>query len=114
MLIGPDALPETQKLILFTGNLIKEGFLQQVAFDKTDSFCPPEKQIQLAKLILRFHHRAKDAITKGHSMNEISALDIVADILRAKTSIPNDRLDAFTALSDSIDNIFSLLEDRNA
>lgn len=106
MLIGPDALPESQKLVLFTGNLIKEGFLQQVAFDKTDSFCPPEKQIQLAKTILHFHHIACDAISKGITVNAISSLPVVAGIMRAKSAIPNDTLSLFSELNTAIDHAF--------
>ena len=106
MLIGPDALPESQKLILFTGNIIKEGFLQQVAFDKTDSFCPPEKQILLAKTILHFHHIASDAISKGITVNTISSLPVVADIMRAKSAIPKDALSLFVELNAAIDRAF--------
>ena len=107
MLIGPDALPESQKLVLFTGNIIKEGFLQQVAFDKTDSFCPPEKQILLAKTILHFHHLACNAISKGITVNMISSLTVVADIMRAKGAIPNDSLSLFSELNTAIDHAFN-------
>ncbi|HNX60396.1 MAG TPA: V-type ATP synthase subunit A, partial [Spirochaetota bacterium] len=106
MLIGPDALPESQKLVLFTGNIIKEGFLQQVAFDKTDSFCPPEKQILLAKTILHFHHVAESAISRGITVNSISALPVVADIMRAKSAIPNDALSLFNELYTATDHAF--------
>jgi V/A-type H+/Na+-transporting ATPase subunit A len=114
MLIGSDALPESQKLILFTGSLIKEGFLQQVAFDATDSFCPPEKQILLAKMILHFHARAESAVAKNIITARIESIPLVADILRAKMSIANNALHQFEELNHSIDEAFDALEAGNA
>jgi V/A-type H+-transporting ATPase subunit A len=113
MLIGPDALPETQKLVLFTGTMIKEGFLQQVAFDATDSFCPPEKQLRLAGTILLFHERAQKAVAKEIPAAEIEKLPIVADIMRAKVSIANSRLELFDELNRSIESSFDSLEARH-
>ena len=114
MLIGPDALPEAQKLVLFTGSLIKEGFLQQVAFDSTDSFCPPRKQLRLAETILRFHARAEAAVARDIPVAAISSLEVVAEILRAKISIPNNEIGRFDSLDGAIDTAFSALEDRHA
>ena len=38
-LVGPDVLPDTQRLILFIAELLKNGFLQQNAFDEVDMYC---------------------------------------------------------------------------
>jgi V/A-type H+/Na+-transporting ATPase subunit A len=113
MLIGPDALPESQKLVLFIGSVIKEGFLQQVAFDKTDSFCPAEKQIILAETILHFHARAESAVARNIKVTAIENIPLVADILRAKMSIANDALSIFDELNRSIDLAFDALEAGN-
>lgn len=114
MLIGPDALPESQKFILFTGSLIKEGFLQQVAFDATDSFCPPQKQILMAEMIIHFHARAERAVAKNITVAKIESIPLVADILRAKMSIANNELSLFDSLNFSIDEAFDTLEAGNA
>ena len=37
-LVGPDALPDEQRLILETARLLREGFLQQNAFDSVDAY----------------------------------------------------------------------------
>ncbi|OMH40746.1 V-type ATP synthase subunit A [Desulfurobacterium indicum] len=50
-LLGSEALPEEQKLTVEIANLVKEVFLQQNAFDPIDAYCPPEKQIALAKVL---------------------------------------------------------------
>ena len=43
-LVGPDALPESEKAILMTTRMIREDFLQQSAYSDVDAFCPLEKQ----------------------------------------------------------------------
>ncbi|WP_457567451.1 V-type ATP synthase subunit A [Desulfurobacterium sp.] len=50
-LLGSEALPEEQKLTVEIANLVKEVFLQQNAFDPIDAYCPPEKQIALARAL---------------------------------------------------------------
>ncbi len=37
-LVGPDALPDEQRLILETARLLREGFLQQSAMDDVDAY----------------------------------------------------------------------------
>ena len=39
-LVGPDALPESEKAILDVTRMIREDFLQQSAYSDSDSFCP--------------------------------------------------------------------------
>ena len=48
-LVGPDALPEGEKAILEVTRMIREDFLQQSAFQESDSFCPLEKRYLDAK-----------------------------------------------------------------
>ena len=44
-LVGPDALPESEKLILEVTRMIREDFLQQSAYSDVDSYCPLDKQV---------------------------------------------------------------------
>ena len=37
-LVGPDALPDEQRLMLETARLLREGFLQQNALDDVDAY----------------------------------------------------------------------------
>ncbi|MGL4368810.1 MAG: V-type ATP synthase subunit A, partial [Spirochaetota bacterium] len=111
-LIGSDALPEMQKLVLFTANLIKEGFLQQLAFDPVDSYCPLKKQLRMMDCILKFHARAKQSIGKNVPAQEIANLPAVAKILRAKSEISGDDDAAFDELNKEADFSFDELEKR--
>ena len=42
-LVGPDALPESEKIILEVARMLREDFLQQFAFDEIDAYCPPQE-----------------------------------------------------------------------
>jgi V/A-type H+-transporting ATPase subunit A len=59
-LVGPDVLPESQRWILFVAEVIKDGFLAQNAYDEKDSFCAPERQVALLRLILVLYRRGRD------------------------------------------------------
>jgi len=109
-LIGPDALPEEQKLVLFTSLLIKEGFLQQVAFDAIDSYCAPEKQLRIMRTILLFHQRGLRALSLKIPAAKLTELPIAADIMRARMAIPGDRLEQFDALDLRVNGAFDALE----
>jgi V/A-type H+-transporting ATPase subunit A len=99
-LIGPDALPDEQKLILMTAEIIKDGFLQQNSFDKIDMFCVPAKQVRLLELIMEFHERAKTCIKMGATLTKISATGLKEGLSRLKSTVKNDELanlDSFEA-----------------
>jgi V/A-type H+-transporting ATPase subunit A len=90
-LIGPDALPDEQRLILITAEMIKNGFLQQSSFDPVDKYCVPEKQILLLHAIMEFHHRAEAAIKAGAPLPKIIALPVREKLSRLKSEVPNER-----------------------
>ena len=51
-LVGPDALPDDQRWLLWVARLVREGFLQQSAMDPVDAYTTPTKQILLHPVIL--------------------------------------------------------------
>lgn len=85
-LVGPDVLPETQRLILFTAELLKDGFLTQSAYDEADMTCPPERQVALLRLILTFHRRGHELVQGGLDLATLRALPSVPQIVRAKSN----------------------------
>jgi V/A-type H+-transporting ATPase subunit A len=109
-LVGPDALPDAQRLILETARLLREGFLQQNALDAVDGYSTVEKQIQMLNLILHFHERAERIIRHGAPITVIHDLPVVEDLIRMKTVVPNDRLASFEDLKKKIDEQMDQLE----
>jgi len=83
-LVGPDALPESEKVILEVTRMIREDFLQQSAYHEIDSFCPLEKQYSMLKVILNFYNRASEAMNRGVALNKILKLPLKAEIGRMK------------------------------
>ncbi|MEW6321093.1 MAG: V-type ATP synthase subunit A [Acidobacteriota bacterium] len=88
-LVGTDALPERQQLVLRFARVVEEGFLRQSAFDDVDAFCAPARQHALLALILDALSRAEAAIERGAPARALGALPELAAIERAKTEVPD-------------------------
>ncbi len=104
-LVGPDALPDDQRLILETARLLREGFLQQNALDPVDSYASIEKQSRMLQVILHFHHRATRIIAKGCPIVIIHDLSVVSRIVRMKENVGNDQV-------EKIDEILQMLNEQ--
>ncbi|MBP2143514.1 V/A-type H+-transporting ATPase subunit A [Methanococcus voltae] len=83
-LVGPDALPERERVILEIARMLREDFLQQDAFNEIDSYCSPMKQYTMLKVIMTYYNKALDAVAKGANPAEISKVTVKADIARMK------------------------------
>jgi V/A-type H+-transporting ATPase subunit A len=109
-LVGPDALPDDQRLILETARLLREGFLQQSALDPIDTYSTIEKQIQMLRLILHFHNRAAQIIAKGCPIVVIHDLPGVNSLVRLKTTVPNAETKQIGELQKALDEQMNQLE----
>lgn len=98
-LIGPDALPDHERLVLETAQMIKDGFLKQNAYDKIDMYSTPQKQIAILKIIIEFFTAAEEIIQMGAPIFEIRALDCFSMIVRSRLDISNDEINKFEKLS---------------
>lgn len=95
-LLGSEALPEDQKLILFMADLIKEFFLQQNAFDEVDMYTSPEKQVEMAVALKALHQnweRCFDA--KGIPVRLLKEQEVVQELLFARLGVPNSQIEWF-------------------
>ncbi len=108
-LLGPEALPDDEKLILDVARMIREGFLQQSAYDEVDSVCKPEKQVKMLRLYVKFYKLASHTLEKGVQLRDIRAMKIIAELIRSKSTIPNDRLDLFDKLEEKMEEEFRRL-----
>ncbi|MDR3312568.1 MAG: V-type ATP synthase subunit A [Spirochaetaceae bacterium] len=97
-LIGSDALPDSERLVLSISEMIKNGFLQQNAFDQVDAYSVPEKQILILQLILDFQKKAERIVKHGIPLVKINALPVREEIMRIKSAIPNDKLEEIQAV----------------
>ena len=109
-LIGPDALPEEKRIILTVAEMIKNGFLQQSAFDAVDVYSVPEKQIQILLLIMNFYERGIAAIKAGTPLSKVVSLPVKDEIVRLKSSVPNDKLEMIHEVQLHLDEQMGNLE----
>ncbi len=92
-LVGPDALPESEKIILEVARMLREDFLQQFAFDPVDAFCPPEKAYWMLKVIMAFYDAAVAALNRGVALRQILELPLKDEVAGMKTT-PHDEAEA--------------------
>ncbi|HUU48793.1 MAG TPA: V-type ATP synthase subunit A [Nitrosopumilaceae archaeon] len=91
-LLGPEALPDEEKLILEVARMIKIGLLQQNSFDDVDTYCSPEKQYKLLKLLVEFYRRGQQALKEGANLADIRAMSVVSSILKARMDVKDDEM----------------------
>ena len=109
-LVGPEALPDKQRLILETARLIRIGLLQQNALDPADTYCSPLKQFKMMKIIVDFYRYADRVVGKGVPVFKITQLPIVEEIIRMKTSVTNDKVSDLDDLGNRMKKRFEELE----
>ena len=109
MLVGPDALSESQRVVLEAARMIKEDFLIQSALHPIDSYCSPEKTALLMSLIMQFYERMKQSTEKGISLQRALEVPSKDEIARAKIQ-PSETFKEFAnGLSTRIDQQFQEL-----
>jgi V/A-type H+-transporting ATPase subunit A len=83
-LVGPDALPDRERITLETTRMIREDFLQQNAFHEIDTYCAPQKQYEMLKTIIMFQKNATAALERGAAASDVVALTVKEDIGKMK------------------------------
>ena len=83
-LVGSDALPEDQQLILEICRMIREYFLQQNAYHPVDTYCSFDKQYKLLKAISKYSDMATTALEAGVPMKDILALESKDELAKVK------------------------------
>lgn len=106
MLVGQDALSDSQKNILDVAELIRVGFLQQNAYNDTDKYVPLEKQIKMLEVIKNYYNYSENAIKAGIQYKNMYNADLINDITQMKYTIKNDDLDKFVDLNNAIESHF--------
>jgi V/A-type H+/Na+-transporting ATPase subunit A len=79
-LLGADTLAPPERVVLHTGRMLREDFLQQSAFDEADAYCDPIKQLEMLRTIRRADAAIAAAVAGGASIEEASAATLVASI----------------------------------
>ncbi|MBN1578157.1 MAG: V-type ATP synthase subunit A [Chitinispirillaceae bacterium] len=107
-LVGPDALPDSQRFIIEVCSLFKNAFLQQNAFDAIDMFSTVQKQAKMLHIIVTWYQRGADAIKAGTTLVAIRKMKTFQDIIKMKFTISNDDLSGLDKLAAKLDRSFNL------
>ncbi|WP_051305430.1 V-type ATP synthase subunit A [Desulfogranum mediterraneum] len=102
-LLGEEALPDDQKRIIEGARLLKDGFLQQSAFDEIDSYAGPEKQFFLLEIILHLFDRLAEVVAARIPLFRALELPAIWAIYRLKSTLKGDESAPFQALREQID-----------
>ncbi len=109
-LVGPDALPDSQRFILDVCTLFKNAFLQQNAFDNIDRYSVVEKQLRMLEIILIYWRRGSQAIKRGVTLVKLRRIKVVQEIVKMKFTIPNDDLKDLDKLTARLERSMDQLE----
>ena len=103
-LVGKDALSPADQLTLETARMIREDFLQQNAFTDVDGYSSYDRQERLLAMILKYDRLCRDAIAKGAPTAALFQIGAREKIGRAKSVEVEEYKDAYTAISQQMEN----------
>ncbi len=109
-LVGPDALPDSQRFIIEVCTVFKNAFLQQNAFDDIDRYSTVEKQQKMLALILLYWRRGNESIRRGVTLLKLRRMKVLQDIIKMKFSVSNEDLDAIDKLAARLERSIDKLE----
>ena len=102
-LIGADVLPEDQRLTLEVARVIRVGFLQQNAYNATDTYVPLNKQYKMLKVILYLYEKCRElVIEQSIPLSQIQKSGIFDRVIKMKYDIENDNLEKFDGIFEEI------------
>ncbi len=92
--VGIDTLSENDRLIMEVSKMIREDFLRQNAYDIRDTYTSLKKEYLILDLIIKFYHKAKEALKSDVEFNKVINILSKEDIDKIEF-IPEDQLFTF-------------------
>jgi len=109
-LLGSEALPEDQKLTLFSADLVKESFLQQNAFDRIDMYASPAKQVAMAQALHALHQWWERCYgEKGIPVSVLKSQPAVKELLFSREGVSNSETVWFEAWHERMEQQYETL-----
>jgi V/A-type H+-transporting ATPase subunit A len=103
-LLGTDTLAAPERVVLRTGRLLREDFLQQSAFDEQDAYCGPPKQLAMLRAIHAADAAMNAAVARGATAEEAGAAPSVAGLARMRAWPAPDADASAARLIESIES----------
>ncbi len=109
-LVGPDALPDSQRFVIEVCTLFKNAFLQQSAFDDIDRYSTVEKQFKMLQIVLAYWRRGSQAIKRGVTLLKLRRMKVYQDMVKMKSSIADNQLEKLDRITARLERSFDQLE----
>jgi V/A-type H+/Na+-transporting ATPase subunit A len=84
-LLGTDSLAPTERVVLESGQLLREDFLQQSAFDEIDAYCTLGKQYAMLRVIRAAHDAMEAVIGRGVPVDSLGEAASLRDVARMRS-----------------------------
>ena len=84
-LLGTDSLAPAERVVLETGQLLREDFLQQSAFDDVDAYCSLAKQFTMLRVIHAAHEAMEEAVGRGVAVDALAEAATLREIARMRS-----------------------------
>nr|NIO03620.1 hypothetical protein [Pseudomonadota bacterium]NIS68162.1 hypothetical protein [Pseudomonadota bacterium] len=88
-LVGLDALPDAERLIMEMARSMREDYLRQSAFHEVDCFCPFEKQHGMVKALMIYYKESDKALERGVPLETLIGHPLREELSRMK-EIPTE------------------------
>ena len=110
-LIGPDALPPSERITLEVARILKEDYLQQNAFHPIDAYCAPSKQVIMLKNIFCIYDKMKNLFASGVELETMLENEIFDSFSRMKYESELSNLEELNKRIQALDvSMFKILE----
>jgi len=113
-LIGSDALPDDQKLILEISKIIRIGFARQNAYHSIDTYTTFEKQSMMMEIILELFEKSKALADKNVPLNLMLGESVYSEIITIKDRVGNDDVNIIAGFKDKISEFYNRLLAKEA
>jgi len=111
-LIGADVLPDDQKLTISIARVIREGFLQQNAFHKTDTYMTAQNQMSMLRVILHLDDEARKLVAMAIPLRQLEETGVFAALSRMKFGLGEGGTEA--EFRKTVDDAVSQVREANA
>jgi V/A-type H+-transporting ATPase subunit A len=109
-LVGADTLAPPERVLLRTGRLLGEDFLQQSAFDERDAYCDPPKQVAMLRAIRAADAAMRAAVDRGVPVADAAAAPSVTALARMRFWAADEAEQRATTLVERLETELGNLE----
>lgn len=99
-LVGEDAIPDTERVLLLGARLIRENFLRQNAYHPVDATCPMKKQYWMLSAFLEGYEVILSGLAEEIPLEDLLAVGAIGDLARLN-ELTDDR---FPSASEEVLN----------